>query len=167
MKNITLILLTFITFSIHAQDEKSEVDYEGFTAMTEEVEAVRAERLISIEEFNEMAKDENTIILDSRSLADFNTIHIAGATHLNFSEFTTKSLAETIPSKDTRILIYCNNNFLRSLDALYSKAAPLALNIPTFINLYGYGYENVYELSGMYLENDERIDFVKSEEEED
>jgi hypothetical protein len=23
---------------------------------------------------------------------------------------------------------------------------PLALNIPTFINLYGYGYKNIYEL---------------------
>ena len=29
---------------------------------------------------------------------------------------------------------------------MITKSAPLALNIPTYINLRGYGYKNVYEL---------------------
>jgi hypothetical protein len=30
-----------------------------------------------------------------------------------------------------------------------TKKAPLALNIPTFINLVGYGYTNVWELGAV------------------
>ena len=43
-------------------------------------------------------------------------------------------------------IIYCNNNFTDNIAPVRSKRARLALNIPTFINLYGYGYENIYEL---------------------
>lgn len=35
----------------------------------------------------------------------------------------------------------------------------LALNIPTYINLYGYGYQNVYELSELISIYDSRIQF--------
>jgi len=33
----------------------------------------------------------------------------------------------------------------------------MALNIPTYINLYGYGYKNVYELSELISVSDSRI----------
>ena len=80
--------------------------------------------------------------------------HIEGAIHLNFSDFTDEKLADVIPSKDTRILIYCNNNFTDNIAPVMLKRVELALNVPTFINLYGYGYENIYELDGAYsLEN--------------
>lgn len=39
----------------------------------------------------------------------------------------------------------------------------LALNIPTYINLYGYGYKNVYELSELISIYDSRIQFEGSE----
>lgn len=39
------------------------------------------------------------------------------------------------------------------------KPITLALNIPTYINLYGYGYRNVYELSEFVSVNDYRIEF--------
>jgi hypothetical protein len=39
----------------------------------------------------------------------------------------------------------------------------LALNIPTYINLYGYGYKNVYELSELVGTYDPRIQFEGSE----
>lgn len=57
-------------------------------------------------------------------------------------------LAELIGAKNRRILIYCNNNFSEKVAPVVLKSAPLALNVPTFINLYGYGYENIYEPSG-------------------
>ena len=76
--------------------------------------------------------------------------HIDGAAHLNFSDFTDDKLAQLIPSKDTRILIYCNNNFTDNVAPVPVKRIELALNVPTFINLYGYGYENIYELDGAY-----------------
>jgi hypothetical protein len=35
----------------------------------------------------------------------------------------------------------------------------MALNIPTYVNLYGYGYRNVYELNELVDVNDPRINF--------
>ncbi len=39
------------------------------------------------------------------------------------------------------------------------KPITLALNIPTYINLYGYGYKNVYELNELISVFDSRIEF--------
>jgi hypothetical protein len=71
---------------------------------------------------------------------------VRGAIHLNFSDFSEKDLKRLIPDKATRILIYCNNNFDNEPELFVGKAITVALNVPTFINLHAYGYENVYEL---------------------
>ncbi|MEM6625863.1 MAG: rhodanese-like domain-containing protein [Pseudomonadota bacterium] len=126
--------------------ERSNVDYAGFEALTSEVAAYRETRLISLTQFMEMAQDPDTLILDTRSARAFEEGHIAGAVHLNFSDFTKESLAEAIGDKSRRILIYCNNNFADDVAPVMEKRVELALNIPTFVNLYGYGYANVYEL---------------------
>ncbi|HMU95988.1 MAG TPA: rhodanese-like domain-containing protein, partial [Elusimicrobiota bacterium] len=42
------------------------------------------------------------------------------------------------------------------------KPVTLALNIPTYINLYGYGYRNVYELNELVDVKDPRIEFEGS-----
>ena len=38
----------------------------------------------------------------------------------------------------------------------------MALNIPTYVNLYGYGYKNVYELNELVNVKDSRIEFEGS-----
>lgn len=131
------------------QSNESAVDYKGFQALTDEVYAIRAGRLVSLDAFNRMKAEPDTIILDTRSRFAYETGHIEGAINLPFSDFTSEKLAAIIPSKDTRILIYCNNNFSDDYDPVPLKRVELALNIPTFINLYGYGYENIYELGEM------------------
>ena len=35
----------------------------------------------------------------------------------------------------------------------------MALNVPTYINLYGYGYQNVYELNELVNVSDQRVEF--------
>jgi hypothetical protein len=122
------------------------IDYESFLMISKEAYALRQQRLIDERTFINMSLDKNTIILDTRSQEMYSLKHIKGAKHLNFSNFTQAKLAKIIPSKTTRILIYCNNNFIQDSEAFANKAPPLALNIPTFINLYGYGYKNIYEL---------------------
>jgi hypothetical protein len=114
-----------------------------------------------------MSKSANTIILDTRSDSMFQSKHIKGAKHLNFSDFTQYNLDRLIPDSTTRILIYCNNNFYD--DPIYfvtksakpkiptNKPLTLALNIPAFINLYGYGFRNIYELSELVSVKDPRI----------
>jgi len=53
---------------------------------------------------------------------------------------------ETLPDKDAKILIYCNNNFKNAAVPFPSKAPVASLNISTYIALYNYGYRNIYEL---------------------
>lgn len=138
------------------------IDYPGFLEISEDVMAVRATRLVSLERFNDMAGEPNTIILDTRSAEAFAMGHIEGAVHLNFSDFTDEKLAQVVGDKDTRILIYCNNNFSDDIAPILLKRAPLALNIPTFVNLYGYGYENVYELADLVSIEDPEVNWVSA-----
>lgn len=96
--------------------------------------------------------------------------HVKGALHLNFSDFSVSNLAKIIPDTNTTILIYCNNNFdgdevhfmsktlvIPPSEEEKKKTLLLALNIPTYINLYGYGYKNVYELDELISFFDHRI----------
>jgi hypothetical protein len=39
----------------------------------------------------------------------------------------------------------------------------MALNVPTYINLYGYGYHNVYELDELVNVKDPRVKFEGTE----
>lgn len=126
------------------------------------MQAHRKERVITTATFVELSKSEDVIILDTRSEKMFNQKHIKGAINLNFSDFTQKNLEKIIPNKNTKILIYCNNNFSDDQISFPTKMyippsdldnnkneITLALNIPTYINLYGYGYKNVYELGDL------------------
>lgn len=138
------------------------IDYAGFLNLSEEVRAYREDRLVSKNTFLEMAKDPDTLVLDTRSKAAFDMAHIEGAVHLNFSDFTEDKLAKLIPNKSTRILIYCNNNFTDNVAPVMLKRVELALNVPTFINLFGYGYKNVYELADSVSLTDPEMNIVGS-----
>lgn len=122
------------------------IDYDAFLAHAAEVGRLRNERRVSEDQFIQMASEPGTIIFDARSDDKYGGLHIKRATHLSFSEITATGLAKVIPSKSTRILIYCNNNFLNAPNAFATKAPTASLNIHTFNTLYSYGYTNVYEL---------------------
>ena len=169
--NLLLVLFTFCSLTTSAQSQEimvaktetklpaSKVDFDAFETLTKEVKEYRKGRLVNLDNFLSYSKVKNTIILDTRSAEMYNRKHVKGAVHLNFSDFTQTNLRRLIPSADTRILIYCNNNFanyeilfrtkVSSPKLLGQKPITLALNIPTFINLYGYGYKNVYELADL------------------
>lgn len=164
---------------------KAKVSFEDFKAIVGEVEAHRASRLIDLDAFLKMSTEPGTLVLDSRSEFRYERIHLKGAKHLSFTDFTQANLAKVIPSPGTRVLIYCNNNFDGDQTDFATKAAfpsigsaslsprnpaagqlsvqakprMMALNIPTYINLYGYGYRNVFELDELVNVNDPRISF--------
>jgi len=172
--------------AVIAQDNfypQAKVSFNDFKNLVAEVETHREKRLIDLNTFLKMSKEPGVIILDTRSTFRYKRIHIKGAKHLSFTDFTQDNLAEVIPSFETIILIYCNNNFDGNQTDFASKVAmpitssgsiitaqfnsqkkPLmmALNIPTYINLYGYGYHNVYELNELVNVNDPRINFEGS-----
>ncbi|MEM6688094.1 MAG: rhodanese-like domain-containing protein [Planctomycetota bacterium] len=156
--------------------ENPSIDFNGFISLTTNLRELREARRVNVEDFNRMAQEPNTIILDTRSKSAFDSVHLANAVHLNFSDFTDAKLREVIPSKQTRVLIYCNNNFVDEekeivpdlgkeeddevIAGFTDKSPALALNIPTFVNLHGYGYENVYELADRLSVFDPRISLV-------
>ena len=106
----------------------------------------RAERRLSEAEFIRMSREPGTIVLDARSKAKFDELHVEGAINLSFPDIAVASLAQVLPDRDARILIYCNNNFSNAESAFPSKLPSASLNLPTFIALYDYGYRNVWEL---------------------
>ena len=159
--------------------ERSLVDFDAFKQLVSEVEVHRAKRLINLETFLKMSKAPKTVIFDSRSDFRFGRKHLKGAIHLDFTDFTQANLQKLIPDPNTTILIYCNNNFsgdqVDFATKVFVRPTPpesqilgnqkplmLALNIPTYINLYGYGYRNVYELEELVSVNDPRIQFEGS-----
>jgi hypothetical protein len=149
-----------------AQDKTAnsaaQIDYAGFRGLTGDVEAYRAQRLVSLVDFHAMAREPNTIILDARSADAYARGHIEGAINLPFTDFTDQSLAAALRDSNMRVLIYCNNNFSNNAEPVMLKRVELALNIQTFINLYGYGYRNVYELADIVDFNDPAVAWVTS-----
>lgn len=161
--SFAIFAFSLVAFGQQSSDSPAMVDYKGFDKLVDKAEAHRKDRLVSTEEFFKHFEDGgNVIILDTRSKEAYEARHLAGAVHLNFSDFTADKLKKVIPNKKTKILIYCNNNFINDPMWMARKALPLALNIPTFINLYGYGYKNIYELGTTNDVNDESIKFEGS-----
>ena len=175
-----ILLVTSTALGQETSYRKAKVSFGDFQGLVTAVETHRAERLIDFDTFLKMSKEPGVIILDSRSDFRFERLHIAGARHLSFPDFTQDALSKVIPSFDTTILIYCNNNFEgnqtdfpskiaapmsapqdgvgRQIDA-QAKPLMMALNIPTYVNLYGYGYRNVYELHELVDVKDPRVTF--------
>ena len=140
-------LLALLPLSpVPADEGNPMIDYAGFERVTAEAGKLRAQRRVSEQQFLRMAAEPGTVILDTRSRSKFDRLHVKGAVHLNFSDFSEESLARLVPDKRTRILIYCNNNFDNEPAHFVGKRKEVALNIPTFVNLHAYGYRNVYEL---------------------
>lgn len=192
------IIILFFIFNINNTNSqnvneypKSLVNFNDYEELVQEVKVYRGKRLINLNKFLAYQKDDNTLILDTRSRRNFKAIHIKGAINLPFTEFTTGNLRQLIPDTNTRILIYCNNNIKGDpiyfgsktysaeeekkqkkynkkatfIDKSYtehnSKYISLALNVPTYINLYGYGYRNIYELNELVDIKDTRVKFKK------
>lgn len=129
-----------------ADEGNPRIDYRGFAAGVAEVAALRESRRVGEDEFLSLAAQPDTVILDARSRNKYDLLHVRGARHLSFPDITANELAQVIPTKDTRVLIYCNNNFEHEEQAFARKVAPAALNVHTFNVLHAYGYTNVHEL---------------------
>jgi hypothetical protein len=179
-----VLLISFLetpmAFGQTKKYRQAKVSFDDFKGLVAAVEPHRAQRLIDFTTFLKKSKEPNVIILDSRSAFRFERIHLKGARHLAFTDFTQDNLAKVIPDFDTTILIYCNNNFegdevdfaskiARPRDLAKDRIATqmrtqekpkmMALNIPTYVNLYGYGYHDVFELDELLDVKDPRVVF--------
>lgn len=159
------------------------IDMEGYLKAAQEAAKHRETRRISEEEFIKMSAEEGTLVLDARSKQLYDLLHIKGALNLSFPDIAIESMAKTFPDKNARILIYCNNNFTDprktteaasmpgngkpdiaavAQRAFPPKPAKASLNIPTYIALYSYGYNNVYELAPLIDPAKSKLTFESS-----
>jgi hypothetical protein len=122
------------------------IDYRGFQKIVMESAKLREKRRLTEVQFLKAMQEKGVVVLDARTDKRYAMLHIQGAINLPFTEFTAQSLAKVIPNKNTKILIYCNNNFKGSPVALASKTASASLNLSTYTSLVSYGYKNIYEL---------------------
>jgi len=159
---MTHLLFAALFATAAAAPANPAIDMDGYLRMAAEAAAHRQSHRVSEEEFIRMSREPGTIILDARSRAKFDELHVKGAINLPFPDIAIATLRQTIPDKDTRILIYCNNNFRNAEGPFPEKAARAALNLSTFIALYGYGYRNVYELAPLVNIEKSRLEFEGS-----
>ena len=122
------------------------IDMDGYLRISREAAQHRETRRVSEEEFIRMGRQPGTVVLDARSREKFAELHVKGAINLPFPDIAIESLEATLPDRNTRILIYCNNNFSNADGPFPSKLPNASLNLSTYIALYSYGYRNVYEL---------------------
>ncbi|MFM8275284.1 MAG: rhodanese-like domain-containing protein [Gemmata sp.] len=146
------------------------IDFAAHIVAAQNAQKHRESRRLSEADFLKMSKEEGVIVLDARSKAMYDLLHIEGAINLSFPEIDIESLKKTLPDKDAKVLIYCNNNFTPAAGrpqpnqgpgpgapvdpvtakanlAMRPKSAPMSLNISTYTALHSYGYKNVYELA--------------------
>jgi hypothetical protein len=146
---LTLSILGIVS-PLPAQDKpripNPAIDMQGYLRVAAEAAKHRETRRLSEDDFIRMSSEPGTVILDARSRQKFDELHVLGAVNLSFPDIAVESLKRTFPDKNTRILIYCNNNFQGQEQAFPTKIAVASLNLSTFIALYSYGYLNVYEL---------------------
>jgi len=143
------LVLSLATLPASAAEppENPLIDYPGFVELAGKVGEYREARRLPWDEFAARALADGAILLDARSETAFAQGHLDGAINLPLPDFTAERLAEVLgEDKDRPVYIYCNNNFADDRPPVVTKKVELALNIPTFINLVGYGYENVWEL---------------------
>jgi phage shock protein E len=157
------VLLIFSAGLAQAQEIPNPlIDYNAFQANVKLVGAIREKRRVTERAFIAMSADPATVILDARSREKFELLHVKGARNLSLPDITEEELAKVIPSKSTRVLIYCNNNFLNEPAAFPSKDLSASLNVYTLNVLYSYGYTNVYELGPLIDIKKTRIPFERN-----
>jgi hypothetical protein len=135
------------------------IDMEGYLKVAQEAAKHRESRRLSEADFLRMAAEPGTIVLDARSKEKYDLLHVKGAINLSFSDIAVESLKKTLPDKDARILIYCNNNFKNNERAFATKLPTASLNLSTYIALYTYGYRNIYELGTQIDPKDSKLPF--------
>jgi hypothetical protein len=161
------VLLTFF-FSIGSllaadQIPNRLIDYKEFQKIVAASASEREAHRLTEPQFIEAMADKQAVLLDARTASKYELRHIRGAVSLPFTDFTAESLEKVIPAKGTKILIYCNNNFVGSPVSFASKAPSASLNISTYTSLRSYGYTNIFELGPLLNVRTTAIPFAGKE----
>ncbi|WP_309386876.1 rhodanese-like domain-containing protein [Cerasicoccus frondis] len=139
------------------------IDSPGFVQLVNESQEDREGKRLTEAQFLTAMQSGEYVLLDARSAAMYQLRHVQGAVNLPLTEFTADTLQTVLPSKDTKILIYCNNNFLNSPSSLPTKSVRASLNLHTQASLRAYGYANIYELGPLLDVHNTALPFAGQE----
>jgi hypothetical protein len=155
------VLIAAACFASGLANANPAIDMDGYLRVSREAAQHREMRRLSEAEFIRMSREPGTLVLDARSREKFDELHVKGAINLPFPDIAIESLKTTIPDRNTRILIYCNNNFANAEGPFPAKIARASLNLSTYIALYSYGYRNVYELGPLIDPDKSKLQFSR------
>ena len=159
---VLFCVLSVLTSAASAQSSPGgnpAIDMTGYLDVSREAASHRQTRRLSEDDFIRMSREPGTIVLDARSRERYDELHVKGAVNLSFPDIAVESLAKLLPDRNTRILIYCNNNFAGAEGPFPAKLASASLNLATYVALYNYGYRNVYELGPLIDIKSSRLAF--------
>jgi len=162
---VTLGGLCCIPLSAAGDDSRvlnPAIDVQAYLSIASDAARYRETRRLSEDEFIRLSREPGSVVLDARSREKYDELHVKGAINLSFPDIAIDSLERTLPDKDARVLIYCNNNFSNADGPFPSKLPSASLNISTYIALYNYGYRNVFELGPLLDVRATRIEFESS-----
>ncbi|MGJ8662515.1 MAG: rhodanese-like domain-containing protein [Marinicella sp.] len=163
--SITLFFISSVfTEQVIAQEIPNDlIDPIIFENLVSTTLVERDTKRLNEQQFIQAIESKNYILLDARSKNNYELRHIKHAINLPFTEFTAQTLAAVIPNKDTKILIYCNNNFLGSPVSFAAKMPAASLNLSTQVSLAAYGYNEVYELGPLLDVANTKLEFEGTE----
>lgn len=115
-KIVVLLCCTLFLCSCESKNEETK-------AVVENVKCSEAMELV----------DDGAVLIDVRTLAEYNAEHLDGALNIAVDVITDKIEGE-VPDKDTKIIVYCRSG---------NRSATAA---QTLIDM---GYKNVYDLGAM------------------
>ena len=139
----TALLFLFISPAL-AQEVSQGVSYEQYHSFSEDLD--HKSHTIGVDRFLELMQQDDVVILDLRRRAFYDSEHIEGAIHMG-ADVTAEDLEQVVPTKETTILLYCENSI-----GPPSRAVALAdLTLPQIIM---HGYKNTYKLEEPQTEKD-------------
>lgn len=108
---------------------------------------------IFLDDFLNKRMQKNVVVIDLRSKDSYLREHIEGAKYIG-PDIVEKNLQDLVPSKDTTILLYCENSLRPS-----RMISSIHVALPQISYL---GYKNVYALDPIWRNNiDYESDLVK------
>lgn len=158
MKIIGIVVLTFLALFANIAMAETVVEKknnaeEGYFDDWEKIDKIRSERQIHYTKVPEILKKGDAIILDVRSKESYDCGHIKGAKNLSLTDITEKTLPKIVPSKQTKIIIYCE----KTLSPPVRRMAATKIAFPI---IYKLGYENIHEIEEvMYFDDKTLKDF--------
>src|SRR5258705_4787152 len=113
---LLVAICAFYYLSVSAADQRAPIlnpaiDVQRYLRVAGDAAQHRESRRLSEDDFIRMSREPGTIVLDARSKEKYDELHVKGARNLSFPDIAIASLAQRLPDKNARILIYCNNNF--------------------------------------------------------